>query len=112
MQSKSKKFVGKKRLVVLGMLVGVGVVLYDIAPIGGNITFYSKWIECGKKPVAANMEWRVGGGTPPHYGEPPTVSLMRLSPEYFCTPLEAEQAGFSASSQQYEFPHLKRDDAE
>lgn len=85
----------------------MAIILFDISPLGGNIRFYSKWVECGQKPVAANLEWSVGGGTPPNYGTPPTFSLMRLSPEYFCTPLEAEQAGYSASADRYYFPHLE-----
>lgn len=51
-----------------------------------------------------------GGGSIQDYAFAPTFSLIRLSPEYFCTPLEAEQAGYSASPHQYEFPHLKAQD--
>lgn len=97
-----------KGIVATFSIIGL-ILLYDLVPLGGNIRFYSKWLECGQKPVGTNLEWNFGGGTPPNYGVPPTFSLMRLSPDYFCTPLEAEQAGFSASSSRYEFPNLKSD---
>ena len=44
-----------------------------------------------------------------HYYNPQAVSLMRGSPDYFCTPIEAERAGYSANLDRYEFPHLKTD---
>lgn len=107
----SKKSSSFKRNAVIVVAVVLLFVGYDVL-IGGNIRFYGKWAECGQRPVGANMEWSFGGGTPPNYGTPQTWSLMRLHPEYFCTPLEAEKAGYSASSYQYEFPHLKEENRE
>lgn len=96
----------RRRWIMITIIALVLVLAYDLLPFGGNLRFYSKWVECGQKPLAANYEWNYRDV--PYYGSPPTFSLVRLYPEYFCTPLEAERAGYSASSDQYEFPHLEK----
>lgn len=67
----------------------------------GNIGFYAKWMECGRKPLVARakpgFQW---------YSESPTVALIRTH-VWFCTPLEAEQAGYSANEYTWDRPHLR-----
>lgn len=94
-----------KLLIIVVSLILL-IFLYDLSPLGGNIRFYSKWLECGQRPVATAGSGFLNAGAP-HYYSPQIVSLMRGSPEYFCTPLEAEKAGYSANPDRYEFPHLK-----
>ena len=93
---------------IITAVIFLGWLAFDLSGFGGNIKFYNKWIECGQKPVETNPDFMYR--SVPYYGMGPTFSLIRLSPEYFCTPLEAEQAGYSASPHQYEFPHLKAQD--
>ena len=81
--------------------------IFDISGFGGNIRFYAKWIECGDKPYIANPTWRMAGA-PMYYGKADTFSLIRGSRDMFCTPLEAEQAGYSANPNVYDFPHIKK----
>ncbi len=85
-------------------IIGICAVLaFDLSGIGGNIRFYTKWIACGQKPVqkglmfASNMNF---------YEESPVFTPIRLSPPLFCSPLEAEMSGYSASSDDYTYPHL------
>ena len=90
-----KKPIASKRTKVL---VAVGVLvawfIFDISGFGGNIRFYSKWAECEAKPLVPRGSGFMNsrGLT---YSDAPDFSLMRLSPTYFCTPDEAEQAGYS-----------------
>jgi hypothetical protein len=106
-KSVSKKTHKKRRLLIIFVVVLLAWLAFDISGFGGNIRFYSKWIECGGKPVVTNPDPDFGGGSIQDYSTAPTFSLVRLSPIYFCTPLQAEEAGYSANSQQYTFPHLK-----
>jgi len=97
-----------KKWIVTVVVVLVLLVIFDLSPFGGNIRFYSSWINCGQKPVAAGGELTLGSNLL-HYQESAPFQLVRFpQPEYFCTPLEAEQAGYSASPTQYEFPNLQR----
>ena len=90
------------RTIILSVVIGLFLV-YDLSGIGGNIRFYTKWITCGQKPVqkglmfASNMNF---------YEESPVFTPIRLSPPLFCSPLEAEMSGYSASSDDYIYPHL------
>lgn len=101
---KPKKSLVRKIIIITSVIALV--LVYDVL-IGGNIRFYSKWIECGQKPVPTKGSGFMNAGAI-HYFEAPNISLIRPSIEYFCTPLEAEKAGYSASKHQYEFPHLEK----
>ena len=90
-----------KRTAILSIVV---IVVFDIL-IGGNIVFYSKWISCGQKPIVTNQKWRMEGD-PPYYEASVPIKMLRGLPDYFCTPLEAEKAGYSANENRYDFPHL------
>lgn len=78
------------------------ILAYDVSGIGGNIYFYTKWIECGQKPVEIKGPGFWGGGAA-HYVKTPVIALIRYQYTYFCTPLEAEIAGFSADPDEYKF---------
>ena len=106
MNKLEEKFLKSKHpllTVVIALLIFI--ILLDLTPLGGNWKLYANWIRCGQKPVATNLEWEVAGSVP-SYGEPPLIDLLRGS-DYYCTPLEAEKAGYSASSMQYQFPALE-----
>lgn len=76
--------------------------MHDII-LGGNIAFYAKWIECGQRPLL--LDHRLKSAFK-YYTEAPLISLSRLTTgaTYTCTPLEAEQAGYSADPNEYSFP--------
>lgn len=106
---KSNTIPSAKRWVVAGVLV-LGILLsYDFSPLGGNIRFYSNWAQCGQKPVATLGSGYMNAGAR-HYIEAPNFSLHRPSIEYFCTPLEAEKAGYSATDDRYYFPQLNKNE--
>lgn len=98
-----------KHLTISGILVSsVSLILiYDILMIGGNIAFYSKWIECGNKPLSVGIS--VKG--PEFYEESAPVSLARFDNRFFCTPRDAERSGFSSSEDRYSFPNLSKEEA-
>jgi len=87
------------------LLIGIAAVIItliaiDLSPFGGNLRYYSKWVSCGRKPVEVasmpGIAW---------YQEAPPYQIIRTQ-VWYCTPLEAEQAGYSASSTEWSFPHL------
>lgn len=93
-----------RRLVLVFVIIFIPLVLFDLSPFGGGIKFYSKWIECGKKPVktagAPGIIW---------YEEPNSFDVVRSGYQtYYCSPLQAEQAGYSANSSSYVFPNLHK----
>ena len=95
----------RKRIrILIYILISLVLLLaYDLT-LGGNIRFYSKRIECGQKPVQPRIFYV---GEVPHYSPSPAFSIMRLSSDYFCTPLEAEREGYSANAKRYDFPHIR-----
>lgn len=94
----------KRLAVVVGVPVGAVFVL-AFSPIGHNTEFYVKWLSCGQQPLQARGKI----ASPLVWYEPsPMIQVFRPSSTYFCTPLEAEQAGYSASPDRYDFPHLKQ----
>lgn len=88
--------------VVAVLLVWLAI---DLIGIGGNIRFYTKWVECGQKPVVIDYPWPGGSGVDNYY-TPQTIKLVRQSPDQFCTPLEAELHGYSSSPDGYRLPEL------
>ncbi len=98
-----------KKTLVYVIVFAVIVIIYDLA-IGGNIRFYSKWIECGRKPVSVSLGLKVSGQGARSYETPGTFpDPMRLKPVLFCTEIDAEKAGYSANPNTYEFPHLNKE---
>jgi len=57
--------------------------------------------------MATNESKQSGSSVIYHY-EPSSLPGVHSSWNYFCTPVDAEQAGYSASPTQYEFPNLQR----
>ena len=96
------------RLAVLWVLyIGVLAVLFDVSPVGGNnIQYYVKVIQCGRVPQVSmyptsGIKW---------YAEARhTFRIGELGGDtYFCTPLEAEQAGYSAEPSRFVQPHMEQ----
>ena len=107
-QNKTQQNVFKKYKYAIIAVTIIALVLFDFSPFGGNIRFYKKWIECGQKPVATKGSGYMNVGAK-HYIEPSSWPGMHSTIEYFCTPLESEQAGYSARPDQYDFPHLRKE---
>ena len=103
-QQQPRRKISRKVFILVGIFLAW--LVFDLSGFGGNIRFYAKWIECGQKPVITNPEPDFGGGSVQDYGPAPTFQLIRMAHYQYCTPLEAERAGYSASPSRYEFPHL------
>lgn len=91
-------------LVTVAMLASA-VIIFELSPIGGNIRFYTAWFQCGQKPLATAGAGNSDSGAK-YYFEPTSFPGAHNSMEYFCTPLEAEVAGYSANPDRYEFPQI------
>ena len=102
-----RSFLRKHKNLVIVLVIIIGFLAFDLSGFGGNIRFYTKWVECGQKPVGTRGSGLFNTGAI-HYVEPPSWALSRPYMGYFCTPLEAEQAGYSANPDTYEFPHIKQ----
>lgn len=85
-------------IVVLAIFTVIG-----ISPFGSPIVRMVKSIQCGRNPVETS-----GGilGSVRYYADAGTTSQLGYK-TYFCTPLEAEKAGYSANQNSYEFPNLR-----
>lgn len=98
----NKQHKKRKQLLIAGAVIILAVLLYDLSPFGGNIRFYVKWAQCGSRPVETaglpGINW---------YQEAPIYAPIRTQ-VWYCTPLEAEQAGYSASATTWTFPHLHK----
>lgn len=93
-----------KRSAIAFTCIFVALFIFDLTPFGGSMRFYAKWIECGSRPLVISGSGYFNAGVP-HYDPAPTIALIRGSErEYFCTALEAEQAGYSANERVYSFP--------
>lgn len=92
---------------MLGVVLALAVVIWIPFDVfrGGNIHFYGKWIACGQKPIVTDPHGFVTGGVP-YYEVAPTFQLERHSTLLFCTPLQAEEAGFSADPHKAVFPAI------
>lgn len=90
----------KQRTLIYTAVIILFVLAYDVG-IGRNIAYYAKWVSCGQKPVTVNATYKG-----PRYYEEGSATPVLLRPTSFCTPLEAEQAGYSANPNTYEFPNL------
>lgn len=113
-QNKDAKRWGDKNdwmalLVTVLVLTGL-FILFELIPFVGNVGFYSKWIECGQKPVVIQGSGFLNAGVS-SYSTPPSLQLFPGERTYFCTPFDAEKHGYSASSESYEFPVLEKEHA-
>lgn len=102
MQKSIPKKKPSKRLVKVGIAI-ILIVLFDLSPFGGNIRYYIKWIECGTKPLV--IASKPGGGVSWYEETNPFPTVLQTQ-IWYCTPLEAEQDGYSANEFSYDFPHL------
>lgn len=101
----NRKIRKRAKLHLFSVAVGVVTILLalDILGIGDNIRFYSKWLECGREPLVTENGYK----GPSHYLKASEArSPLRGPLPYFCTPLDAELAGYSASPDSYYFPYL------
>lgn len=99
-----KKVKNKKAIltICLGLMVLAAI---DFTPIGGNnIKIYVKAQQCKSWPVKSDI---LLTGEVPHYTSASRFTLVQgYAPSYFCSPYEAERAGYSADAEKYSFPHL------
>lgn len=93
----------KKLVYIITSLVLFFALFYDIVLFGGNLQFYAKWAQCGNRPIQTKM---APGHSVPWYAKGEIFAVMRTK-VWYCSPIEAEKAGFSASPNQQEFSHLK-----
>lgn len=82
-----------KHIIVIVLLTLLGVAVLVDTVIGGNILFYAKWVECGRKPVQLGRGWYEKGRTP--YVDPDAIHLTRGNHHYACTEAEARRRGCS-----------------
>lgn len=94
----------KMAISITAVTFAIVAVAYDLI-IGGNINVYAKWISCGQRPVEVRGSGLMNVGVR-HYIPSPTLDVFHTR-TLFCTPLEAEMAGYSANPNEYDFPHLR-----
>lgn len=93
------------KVIVAASLVILLLLIVLSFTIGGNARFYAKWYQCNQKPVAG-MPDSSHFRTLSHHRIEPAFALTRPS-AFFCSPIQAEQHGYSADSQTYIFPNIK-----
>lgn len=101
----------KKQILLSFIILFMAVVLIDISPYGGqNLQLYAKWIECGHKPYKSTSS--LNPTRTPYYTQlySPVLLSSWDAGERFCTPHEAELAGYSASSDKYIYLNLNTEE--
>lgn len=93
----------KNWLITLSVLA-VLLVSYDLY-MPRNIQFYAKWVTCGERPVGSRGSGLFNVGVP-YYEKVQLLRVFHGYIDYYCTPLEAERAGYSANPEVYRMPHL------
>ena len=88
------------------MVIIAAAIVLDFTPLGGTIKFYTTWISCGHRPVVTKGSGYLNDNAL-SYSTPSVINLMPGDQVYYCSPIEAERAGYSANENQYEFPHLR-----
>lgn len=106
----TKPYMQKWRSFALVAVLLLAAVFYDLSTVGGgnNLRLYVKWATCGSWPVES--VGRVAGEVSSYQSAQGFAIAFRGGAEYFCTPLEAEKAGYSASSHQDQFPNLRAEE--
>lgn len=69
-----------------------------------NMQLYAKWAQCGNKPYVTTR----GFGVIPYYYIPPShpeTRVLTRGTHMYCTPLEAEKAGYSSWPDSWYMPH-------
>ncbi len=102
-----RKDVRKKEIVRLFGILFAAILIVDLTPLGGNSIMYANAIRCGHLPLQSGATYT---GQSPHYVSTAAFDVFRGYPKYFCSPEEAERAGFSASADDRIFPHLPPDE--
>ncbi len=97
----------KQKIFIISIIIIVVILIFDITPFGGTLKFYSKWIACGEKPVVTRGSGYLNSNAQ-SYTTPPSLNIFPGDQLYYCTPLEAEKAGYSANANFYDFPHLRK----
>ena len=97
MKPKTKQSI-RSVLIVLAVLVAV-----DLTPLGGNLRMYAKWMQCGTRPMQSGVTF---AGQVQNYKQAEVLTGLRGHSKYFCTPREAELAGYSITPDMHKFPHL------
>ena len=88
------------------VVIFLGLISFDLfIPYGGNLRYAAAWIKCGSRPYVEAERW-FGGGVRSYELAPDLYMYRNLVKEYYCTQIEAERDGLSASSKKWEFPHL------
>lgn len=109
MKTTHKKWPEWSKITILALTILVLLLAFDLSPLGGNIRFYTKWSECSERPLRTNAY--PGGGVQWYEKAPVFQPAFRGGNHetYFCSPLDAERAGFSADSDVYRFPNLNKE---
>ena len=103
-KKEKSRFTKKQKIwiTVAGIFLAL-ILIYDFT-IPRNIYFYAKWVQCGQRPVGSRGSGLFNVGVP-HYEKVSLFRLFRGHIDYYCSPLEAERAGYSADPDNYRFPH-------
>ena len=76
-----------------------------------QMRFYAKWISCGDLPYEARSTnlMNTGGS---YYAKTSPFVVLRPNAPLYCTPRDAEMAGYSSSPDKLDFPYLTPAEAE
>lgn len=107
----SKKVKSKKGALTAISGILLAVVLLDFTPLGGNIVATYNLVKCGGTAYRTPA-FAYGAQVPSYEKLEPRLSFFQGYPKYFCTPEQAERAGYSADPKMYDFPHLPKSEWE
>ncbi|MGE5298455.1 MAG: hypothetical protein ACM3KF_00250 [Acidobacteriota bacterium] len=97
-----------KRILIMIAVVPLLLLIDLFSPFGGHLRFANEWARCGGRPYV--RDGFPGGGVH-FYSLAPNIALgfgRNNVEKYYCTPIEAERDGLSASGDTWTFPHLEK----
>lgn len=100
--NKMKQYTKKTRRLILSLAIILPLLLLWEIKVSRNVEFYISWAICGEKPVATHHGYKSHS-----YYEESSSRPQLIRTDMYCTPLEAERAGYSASKSSYDRPNLR-----
>lgn len=100
--NKMKQYTKKTRRLILSLAIVLPLLLLWEINISRNVEFYFNWVICGQKPVAIGYTYKG-----PYYYKESSSWPQLIRTDMYCTPLEAERAGYSANKNSYDFPNIR-----
>lgn len=88
---------------LIPVIIVIVIALLDQTLLGGNTKYYIKWVQCGQQPV--QIQSMPGKAW---YEDTIPYPITLRNTALYCSPYDAERAGYSASENRRYYPNLEK----